>query len=239
VTLVVFALIRVVIRSLVGRDEIDPAVYLLDRALLSPEAVPYAMYLVAAIAAPVLGFATFVLLRRGPPAWLLGAPLVAFAGVAVAAVCAEVVGQALGPLVPLREPGEAAASSLAAAVLRTWLVTLPFLALGALVATANGHPRHAAAALAALAVIEPLVSSSIPRGLARCLLNDNVQSIMRQNGRVSAFEDGRAGRVAEFVADLPGSGAAALVVAAYTAGLVVLTLLLKRRTTARGQIDRA
>lgn len=232
---------RVVVRALVGREEIDPAVYLLDQAILSPEAVPYAMYLVAAIAAPVLGLASYYGSRRRPGPILVAIPLLAFAGVALTAALTHILGGALEPLVPPTKSSASAGatSSLVSAILRTWFVSLPFISLGILVGAARGHTRHAVTALAGLAVFEPLVSSVVPRGLARFLLNDNVQSIMRQNGRVSAFEDGRAGRVAGFVADLPAPGAAALIVGGYTAGLIVVALLLTLRTSARGQTGRA
>lgn len=239
VTLFVFALIRAVIHALVGRDEIDPAVYLLDQAILSPEAVPYAMYLVSAVAAPALGFATYVALRRRHRLLLLATPLLAFVGIALSAAMADATGRALEPLVPHVAPDSGATSSLVTTILRTWFVALPFVSLGVLVGAAGGRTRHAVAALAGLAVVEPLMSSLVPRGLARFLLNDNVQSIMRQNGRVSAFEDGRAGRVAGFVANLPGAGPAALVVGVYTAAFVLLALVLTLRTSARGQADSA
>lgn len=237
--LFVFTLVRVVIRALVGREEIDPAVYLLDRAIRTPEAVPYAMYLVAAIAAPLLGMAAYHATRRGPGPLLVATPVLAFAGVALAAALADILGRALVPLVPDDAPSRAATSSLVSAILRTWFVALPFVALGVLVAAARGRLRHAVAALTGLAVAEPLLSSAAPRGIARFLLNDNVQSIMRQNGRVSAFEDGRAGRVAGFVTDLPAPGAAALIVGGYTAGFIVVALLLTLRTSAPGQTGRA
>jgi hypothetical protein len=214
-----YALVRIVVSALEGRPEIDPDVLLLRDALLLPNTAPFASLLVQALGMPAAVLITAVLFRRRGPG---DDDFVRRAATVMVALTAS-VGLALmsavsaSAAISLVEGGTGApdAGGLMAGAAGAWLTVQVAGALTAVGVVALGNQTRGALCALAIVVFEPVVASQLhPAGASAFLLNDNVQTIMRQGGLVAAYESGGAVRQA-FIDTLPGTLQATAVLLAY------------------------